>query len=130
MESKMVETLGAIPDNREIWAVGSVSPTVAARNHSICCGPIAIAHVLGGGYPVGRGWSATTEALAHQIVREHNAHADMLAALLTAAIGFDAISITAMTTSDFQTRVSQMEDLAHSLAAEVRAAIAKARGER
>lgn len=52
--------------------VGSVSTEVCARDHALCDGPSAVAHVLGAGYLTGRGYSPETAALAAEIARRWN----------------------------------------------------------
>lgn len=59
------------------WTVGNGSPTVYAREHAICAGPIIIGCALGNGYPIGRGWAPDSAANARLMA----AAPDLLAAL-------------------------------------------------
>lgn len=61
--------------------VGSVHPDSCARDHALCDGPTAVAYVLGGGYPAGRGWAPGTAALAKEFERRWNAHDALVKAL-------------------------------------------------
>jgi hypothetical protein len=61
------------------WALGNAHD--AARNHAICAGSTVIARVCGNGYPIGKGWSASSEADARFIVLAVNSHDALLAAL-------------------------------------------------
>jgi hypothetical protein len=45
------------------WHLGK-SGDKCAKNHAICAGASVIAQVVGGGYPIGEGWSERTEANA------------------------------------------------------------------
>ena len=44
-----------------------------AKNHALCAGPIVIAKVYGGGYPMGVGWSPRSEADARRLAACWNA---------------------------------------------------------
>lgn len=47
--------------------------TCHTRNHAICEGPCVIAHTLGRGYPIGKGWHPESEADTRRLVACWNA---------------------------------------------------------
>ena len=57
------------------------SSGLSARNHALCDGPVVIAVVIPGGYPLGRGWSPTTEAYTREIANRFNTQPKLLASL-------------------------------------------------
>ena len=64
--------------NRDKWHVATQSGR--AKNHAIAHGPYIKATVLGGGYPVGEGWSPTSEATAEYLAKAANCHDDLVKA--------------------------------------------------
>lgn len=62
------------------WELGK-NGVDCAENHAICAGPTVIARVYGTGYPVGKGWSARSEADARRIVHCVNCHDELVEAL-------------------------------------------------
>ena len=63
----------------EEWHIGDIYE--GAKNHAICQGALKVAHVLGGGYPSGKGWAPHTERLTREIVHKLNCYDELLEAL-------------------------------------------------